>query len=100
MSDLPAGPDWNIQTYEQLTARLRDWTSFGDGPGTQYDYNGMLHLLGACVDNLRENVDEHVLQTFGPCLEEDQLSFLEQLVRLAREGREEWEKDIEEESSG
>jgi hypothetical protein len=80
-------PDWNVRSFQDLVGNLRNWGSFGDSE--VYDCNGMLMLLGACVDNLIEYADDYQLRTFGNTLDVEQLLFLERLVGLAREGENE-----------
>jgi hypothetical protein len=73
-----------LETYEDLEKFLRSWGSFKDAE--VYDLVGMAHLLGACLDNLRDNVSDVGLEELGGCLSESQIAFLKKLAEIIAPG--------------
>lgn len=67
----------DVHSFEDLTAFLRGWGSFPD-PAV-YDFVGMAHLLGACLDNLRECANDADLDELEEVLDKPQRTFLKQL---------------------
>jgi len=66
-----------IESYEALVDLLRTWRSWsGDG----YDVGGMMHLLGACLDNLKAHALEAELDELAEFLEPAQVEFLRGIV--------------------
>lgn len=65
----------SIQSFDDLEDTLRLWRSFKDQE--IYDLNGMMALVAACLDNLKENMIETDFDEVGDCLTEDQRMFLE-----------------------
>ncbi len=67
-------------SHEELIRYLREFRTWGNA-GEGYDYVGMLHLLGACLENLRKYASESELKELGDCLEAGQLLFLKKLAQ-------------------
>jgi hypothetical protein len=68
-------------SYEELVQFLRTWRNFADP--YMYDFVGMAHLLGACLDNLEENApEEDLLEDLSDCLTEEQIAFLKKIARV------------------
>jgi hypothetical protein len=75
-------------SYEALLQYLRDFTNIGGDPA--YDTNGILMLLLALADNLREcPVAEADLPELAEAITAEQATFLEQLSRWATAVRKE-----------
>jgi hypothetical protein len=71
-------------SYEELREYLRNFTNIGGDPA--YDSNGILMLLLALVDNLRESPEaEADLPEFAENISGEQVAFLEQLALWAAE---------------
>lgn len=68
----------SFRTFEELESYLREWTSFSRDE--TYDVGGLVALLAACVDNLREHLLEDELEDLRERLTEAQRAYL---VRLA-----------------
>jgi hypothetical protein len=68
-----------VQTIEDLVRILKDFRTWGN-QGEGYDAVGALHLLGACLDNLRLNASKSDLAEISECLEPHQLMFLQKLA--------------------
>jgi hypothetical protein len=68
-----------ISTLEDLVRYLKDYRTFGN-QGEGYDAVGMSHLLGACLDSLRQNASKSDLADLPECLEAHQLMFLKTLA--------------------
>jgi hypothetical protein len=73
----------HFASYEQLERYLRDFTNFGGGP-VPYDFNGVLRLLLAVADNLRDNsyLDAHA-EDIQSIVTPKQAEFLSRLARTA-----------------
>jgi hypothetical protein len=63
-----------IRSFDDLENALRLWRSFKDQE--IYDLNGMMAIVAACLDNLRENMTETDFDEVGDCLTEVQRMFL------------------------
>jgi hypothetical protein len=71
-------------SYEGLRKYLRDFTNIGGDPA--YDSNGILMLLLALVDNLRESPEAHAdLPELAENISEEQAAFMERLACWAAE---------------
>jgi hypothetical protein len=66
-------------TLEELIQHLREYRSWGN-QSEGYDAVGMSHLLGACLDNLKENATKADLADLSECLEAHQVAFLRRLA--------------------
>lgn len=67
------------QTLEDLIRHLREFRSWGN-QSEGYDAVGMSHLLGACLDSLKQNATKSDLADLAECLEAHQVSFLKVLA--------------------
>ena len=73
----------DVRTYGELLDYLRNWRSPEDPQ--VYDFGGMVHLLTACLDNLRQLAVDGELEDIGNFLDDEQRLFLAKLSRLAQE---------------
>jgi len=67
-----------INSYEELKTHLRNWRQFNySDPDTyvEYDFGGMVHLLGACLENLKTNAPESELERMDDYLSDDLIEF-------------------------
>lgn len=69
----------NLNTLEDLVQHLKDFRTWGN-QSEGYDAVAMLHLLGACLDNLRQNASKTDLADLPECLEAHQIMFLKKLA--------------------
>jgi hypothetical protein len=70
--------------YEALRQQLHDFTNIGGDPA--YDTNGILMLLLALVDNLRDSGSARAdLPELAKTITPEQATFIEQLARWASE---------------
>jgi hypothetical protein len=65
-------------TFGDMVQFLKDFRSWGN-QSEGYDCVGMTHLLGACLDNLRQNASKAELADLSECLEAHQITFLKNL---------------------
>jgi hypothetical protein len=73
-------------SYEALRQYLRDFTNIGGDPA--YDTNGLLMLLLALADNLRECGSAQAdLPELAETITPEQVGFLRQLVLWAEKSR-------------
>lgn len=73
-------------TYEALRQYLRDFTNIGGDPA--YDTNGILMLLLALADNLRETGEALAdLPELAETISPEQAAFLAQLARWTAESK-------------
>lgn len=70
----------SIETFDALCDFLREFNSFYDDP--PYDSGGVILLLSAVLDNLREH-EEEVLGIVNGYLSEEQQEFLVKLTEAA-----------------
>jgi len=68
-----------VQTLEDLIRHLREFRSWGN-QSEGYDAVAMSHLLGACLDSLRQNASKADLGDLAECLEAHQVMFLKNLA--------------------
>jgi hypothetical protein len=71
-----------LSTYDDLLRLLKDYRSWQNS-AEGYDYVGMFRLLGACLDNLKQNASEPQLKELGDCLEAGQILTLKKLAQRA-----------------
>jgi hypothetical protein len=67
----------DIRNYEDLENFLRHFSLW---EGYQYDPNGIIHLLGALVDNLTEHVLDAELEDVRCLLSLEQIAFLKKMM--------------------
>lgn len=71
-------------SYEELRDHLRQFVNSAGDPAP-YDFNGVVHLLLASLDNLRKNASEAELEDIGASFDEGQAAFLIHLAeRVSR----------------
>lgn len=63
-------------TYKQVEEYLRNY-SLDEPP---YDPNGAMHLLKALIGNLQDNLTVGDLEDYSFCFDENNESFLKQLI--------------------
>jgi hypothetical protein len=68
-----------LRTQDDFIQYLKDFRSW-DHQGESYDAVGMMHLLGACLDNLQHNASKSDLADLSECLEAHQVAFLKLLA--------------------
>ena len=68
-----------LGSYEDLIDYLRHFTNFSGDPAT-YDFNGVVHLMLATLDNLKSNALAGELEHIRGLLDEEQRSFLLKLA--------------------
>jgi hypothetical protein len=74
-------------SYEELRKYLRDFTNIGGDPA--YDTNGILMLLLALADNLRECPSAMAdLPELAETITQEQANFLGEMAALARQSYE------------
>ena len=76
----PPIPFENVKGYDDLVDFLRNWRSFHDPQ--VYDFGGIVHLLKACLDNLREFAVEGELEDLTNYFDADQKQFLQRLAEI------------------
>ena len=62
-------------SYEELREHLRQFVNAAGEP-VPYDFNGVVHLLLASLDNLRQNALEAELEDIGESFDDEQAAFL------------------------
>jgi hypothetical protein len=72
-------------SYEALRHYLRHFTNIGGDP-VPYDHNGVVHLMLALLDNLRENALDVDLADIRESMTDDQAAFFLRLADHVREG--------------
>jgi hypothetical protein len=73
-------------TYDELQEYLRQFINFKGGP-VEYDFNGVVQLMLAALDNLRRNALEDELDEVGEMFSDEQANFLLKLADHIRRGR-------------
>ena len=71
--------------YEELRDYLRNWNNTCNEPG-QYDGNGLVHLMLAILDNLRENESWADLPEVRDSMTQEQAAFFLRLAEYVRRG--------------
>jgi hypothetical protein len=72
----------NVASAEDFEEYLRTFTSWGDDEHI-YDFNLIVHLLLALLDNIRHNATEGELEDIGHSFMDSQRRFLTQLADYA-----------------
>lgn len=65
--------------YDEVRLYLREYNLGPDNP-SHYDFNGLVHLLLAALDNLRERALPAELEDICYSMTDDQRQFLHQLA--------------------
>jgi hypothetical protein len=72
-----------VGSFEALEHHLRHFRNMGDDP--PHDTNGVLILLRALADNLRENAVPDALRELAETITPEQAAFLASLAAWAKE---------------
>lgn len=79
-------PRLSINSYEELLSHLRNcihWDSTDlKVTGRHYDFVGIVDMMLACLDNLRENALEAELEDIGMAFDEDQAAFFKKICHI------------------
>jgi|SoiMethySBSTD1v2_1073268.scaffolds.fasta_scaffold5611844_1 hypothetical protein len=67
----------HVNSFEDLVASLRQFTSWTGGP--EYDFSGAVQLLAATVDSLHQHALDAELEDIANHLTEEQAAFLRRL---------------------
>jgi hypothetical protein len=70
-------------SYEELEDYLRRFVNFGPDP-VPYDFNGVVNLMLALLDNLRERALDAELREIGGSMTDEQAAFLRRLADCTR----------------
>jgi hypothetical protein len=70
--------------YEELCEYLREFVNIGRDP-VPYDFNGVVHLMLASLDNLRHNALEADLEEIRASFTDDQAAFFLKLAEYIRQ---------------
>lgn len=73
-------------SYQDLLAYLRGFVNLGGGP-VEYDFNGVVHLMLASLDNMRQNALEAELEDIGGSLSDEQAAFILKLADYIQRDR-------------
>lgn len=71
----------NHSNFEELEGFLRTWRSW---VGDEYDFGGMVALLGACLENIERHAIDGDLEDFADRLDPEQQRTLFKLAALVR----------------
>jgi hypothetical protein len=63
-----------IDTFEKLLEYLRTWTVFTEDNHV-YDFNGVLFMMLACMDNIKDHCIPEDLVDIGECFTKEQREF-------------------------
>ena len=76
----------SFKSYEELLSHLRNcihWNSTGpEVTGSHYDFVGIVDLMLACLDNLRQNALDVELEDIGRAFDEDQAEFFKKICYI------------------
>ncbi|MFO0952240.1 MAG: hypothetical protein U0835_14040 [Isosphaeraceae bacterium] len=75
-----------IGSYDDLLAYLRHFVNIHGDP-VPYDFNGVVHLMLATLDNLSQNASEAELDDMAGSLSDEQAAFVLKLADYLRRGR-------------
>jgi len=75
--------------FDQVKHFLRTYST---EPGP-YDFNGLLHLILAGVDNLRDNGLEQHFEDFACAVSDEQAAFLQKLLDNRSRSNAQWEEE-------
>ena len=75
-------PFCDVKDYEGLHYFLRNWRSFHDPQ--VYDFGGIIHLLLACLDNVREFAVDGEINDLTNYFNSDQKQFLNRLIEAVQ----------------
>ena len=61
-------------SYDDILQGIREWSTDPNNP--PYDFNGVIHLLAAAIDNLRDNAMQSEIDEIAESLSSDQMNYL------------------------
>jgi hypothetical protein len=76
----PLNPN-NIKSFDDLLRYFREWRSLDDP--AMYDFGGIVHVMLACLDNIRRYAIDGEIEDIGGYMTRDQVAFLKRLVEAA-----------------
>ena len=65
-------------TYQLAVGFIRTWSTDPQNP--PYDFNGVMHLMLAALDNIHEHAMESELEDIGRAMTDDQRFFLKKIA--------------------
>ncbi|MEZ6133822.1 MAG: hypothetical protein R3C53_02820 [Pirellulaceae bacterium] len=68
-------------TYQSAVEFIRTWGTDSQNP--PYDFNGVVHLMLAALDNIREHALENELDDIGYSMTDEQRFFLKKIADCA-----------------
>ena len=68
--------------HDEVMSLIRQW---GSEPDSSYDFNGVVHLLIAALDNLREFALEAELEDIVDSFEPEQIEFIQRICSYCSE---------------
>ncbi len=71
----------DLKTYEDLELFLKHWSN-ALGDTVPYDFNGLLHLILAGIDNLKKHHIEADLESYSYAITDEQAMFLQKLLKF------------------
>jgi len=79
-------PRLSFNSYKELLSHLRNcihWDSTDpEVTGGNYDFVGVVYMMLACLDNLRENALEAELKDIGMAFDENQAAFFKKICHI------------------
>jgi hypothetical protein len=73
----------DLNTYEDLELFLRNWSNASGDP-VPYDFNGLMYLMLAIVDNMKEHSIDTYLEDYSCSINDDQALFLKKLLNYRK----------------
>lgn len=77
-----------MRHYDELVGLVRTYNLGPDNP-SDYDFNGVVHLMLAALDNLREHALEAELEDICYSMDDRQREFLQRVAKFAARLRDE-----------
>jgi len=74
----------NVKSLEQLADYMRDFINSEENATGFYDFDGVVNLLGALLDNIRSRAVGEDMETLGRLLTPRQASTLIHMARVVR----------------
>ncbi len=71
----------DIKNFGDLLDYFREWRSMGNPDA--YDFGGIVHVMLACLDNIREYAIEGEIEDIGVYMTKDQVAFLKRITEAA-----------------
>lgn len=76
----PINPN-DIKSFNGLLEYFRNWRSLDD-PAV-YDFGGIVHVMLACLDNMRSHAIEGEIADIGTYMTKEQIAFLRKITEAA-----------------